>query len=279
MSTLRELLKQGEQFLEKKNVPDAKNDAWALLEFSFGIEKGYYFLHENDKIEKKQQEKYRQLLDKRGERIPLQQITGSAWFMGYEFFVNDKVLIPRFDTEILVDEVGKLLGPGMRVLDVCTGSGCILLSILAEHRELMLQGAGVDISEDALLVAKENRKRLDVQAELWKSDLFSGVTGKFDVIVSNPPYICTKELDGLMPEVREHEPHLALDGKADGLYFYKRIVEQADEHLKKDGWLCFEIGWDQGEALYRMMTQAGYRHIEVKKDLAGLDRIVLGQKG
>lgn len=278
MSTLRELLKAGERRLWEAGVPDPGTDAWALLEFALQIEKSYYFLHENDKIEKDRQEKYEDLLAMREKRIPLQQITGSAWFMGYEFYVNDQVLTPRFDTEILVEEAGKHLKPGMRVLDVCTGSGCILLSLLAEYRELNLTGTGVDISPQALQVAKENRKRLDVSADLLESDLFSAVEGEYDVIVSNPPYIATGELDGLMPEVRDHEPWLALDGKEDGLYFYRKIVEQAAGYLNPGGWLCFEIGYDQGNALETMLTEAGYDQVKIIKDLAGLDRVAVGQK-
>lgn len=278
MMTLREILKNGESRLRAAGVPDPATDAWALLEFAFEIEKSYYFLHENDKIEKELQEKYERLLEQREKRIPLQQIIGSAWFMGYEFYVNDQVLIPRFDTEILVDEAGKRLEPGMRILDVCTGSGCILLSLLAEHRELNLDGTGVDISEQALLVAKENRKRLGISAELKKSDLFSQVVGTYDMIVSNPPYIATKELEGLMPEVRDHEPWLALDGKEDGLYFYRKIVEQAGEYLKPEGWLCFEIGCAQGDALRNMFAENGYEQIQICKDLAGLDRVAIARK-
>ncbi|NCB92592.1 MAG: peptide chain release factor N(5)-glutamine methyltransferase [Clostridia bacterium] len=279
MTTLRELLKYGEQELGQAGVPDAANDAWALMEFVFGIEKGYYFLHGDDKIDEKQQAGYKELIECRRERIPLQQITGTAWFMGYEFYVNEHVLIPRFDTEILVDESGKLLKTGMKILDVCTGSGCILLSLLAEHKELDLSGTGVDISKEALLVARENQKRLMLEADFIESDLLAGVGDEiYDLIISNPPYIQTSELAGLMPEVREHEPMLALDGKEDGLYFYRKIIEQASEHLRPGGWLCFEIGYDQGEALYRMLDTAGYENVRIGKDLAGLDRTAFGQK-
>lgn len=278
MSTLRELLNRGRSRLAKAGVPDAHTDAWVLMEFAFGIEKSYYFLHENDRIEQGQQKKYENLLALREQRIPLQQITGTAWFMGYEFYVNDKVLIPRFDTEILVEEVGKLLNPGMRLLDLCTGSGCILLSLLAEHERLGLEGVGADISADALQVARVNRERLGVRARLIESDLFSAVEGTFDLIVSNPPYIVEGELKELMPEVRDHEPRLALDGKEDGLYFYRKIVEQAAGYLKPGGWLCFEIGYDQGDALRKLLETAGYDEIRIGKDLAGLDRTAIGRR-
>lgn len=277
MSTFRELLKKGTEKLVKAGVPDAGSDAWMLMEFAFEIEKGYYFLHEDDKIEKEQQERYEKLIAEREKRIPLQQITQTAWFMGYPFYVNENVLIPRFDTEILVEQVGKLLKPGMRILDLCTGSGCILLSLLSEYRELNLEGVGADISAAALNVAKENQKRLKVKASMVESNLFSQVEGEFDLIVSNPPYIATGELQKLMPEVRDHEPQLALDGKEDGLYFYREIIKQASGYLRSGGWLCFEIGYDQGEALEQLMKYAGYKNVKIGKDLAGLDRIAIGQ--
>lgn len=278
MSTLRELLLFGRDRLERAGVPEADMDAWLLMEFVFGIEKSYYFLHGNDRIEQEQQKRYEELLAMRERRIPLQQITGTAWFMGYEFYVNDRVLIPRFDTELLVEEAGKLLKSGMRLLDLCTGSGCILLSLLAEYDGLGLEGVGADISAEALEVARINRDRLGVQAEWIESDLFSGIRGSFDLIVSNPPYIAEKELSGLMPEVREHEPRLALDGGEDGLYFYRRIVEQAAAYLNPGGWLCFEIGYDQGEALRKLLEAAGYDEIRIGKDLAGLDRTAIGRR-
>ena len=277
MSTFRELLKKGTEKLVKAGVPDAGSDAWMLMEFAFEIEKGYYFLHEDDKIEKEQQERYEKLIAEREKRIPLQQITQTAWFMGYPFYVNENVLIPRFDTEILVEQVGKLLKPGMRILDLCTGSGCILLSLLSEYRELNLEGVGADISAAALDVAKENQKRLKVKASMVESNLFSQVEGEFDLIVSNPPYIATGELQKLMPEVRDHEPRLALDGKEDGLYFYREIIKQASGYLRSGGWLCFEIGYDQGVALEQLMKYAGYKNVKIGKDLAGLDRIAIGQ--
>lgn len=276
--TLRELLNQGKDRLCNAQVPDSAYDAWILMEYALHIEKSYYFLHENDKIEKEQQELYLECILKREQRIPLQHITGTAWFMGYEFYVNSHVLTPRFDTEILVDEVGKLLKPQMEILDMCTGSGCILLSLLAEHRDWNLKGTGVDISPEALQVARINKERLHIQAEFLESDLFSNVQGAYDVIVSNPPYIATGELKNLMPEVLEHEPEIALDGKEDGLFFYQRIIEQAGTYLKPEGWLCFEIGYDQGEALREMLQKAGFSHIYIGKDLAGLDRIALGKK-
>lgn len=278
MSTLRQVFQRGSMVLGEAGVPDSSQDAWILLEEVFHIEKSYYFLHQDDKIETDTQKAYEDMIQKRAKRIPVQYLTGKAWFMGYEFLVNSKVLIPRFDTEVLVEEAKKHVMPGCRLLDVCTGSGCILLSLLAEEDEKIDKGTGVDISAEALQVAEANRERMGLKADFRKSDLFSNVEGMYDLIVSNPPYIATEELNSLMPEVRDHEPVLALDGKEDGLYFYRKIIEQAADHLASGGWLCFEIGYDQGEALKEMMTQAGYGQVQVKKDLAGLDRVVKGQK-
>lgn len=277
MSTLRETLKAGEERLRQAGVPDAAHDAWELFADACEMEKSCYFLHENDKIKEIWEKRYGEMIEKRAQRIPLQQILGTAWFMGYEFAVNEQVLTPRFDTEILVEEAARHLKPGMKILDVCTGSGCILLSLLAEYRDMELTGLGVDLSAGALSVAKENQKRLAIEAEFIQSDLLEKVTGVYDLIVSNPPYIATKEMENLMPEVREHEPWMALDGKEDGLFFYRKIVEAAGGYLKKEGWLCFEIGYDQGEAVRRMMEDAGYEKVSVIRDLAGLDRVVQGQ--
>lgn len=278
MSTYGEVLKRGRERLLKAGVPDAAYDAWSLFEFVFDIEKSYYFLHENDKIEHMEQEqRYDQLIGERANRVPLQQIVGRAWFMGYPFYVNEHVLTPRYDTEIVVEAAGKLLRPGMRILDMCTGSGCILLSLMALHSEMKLEGIGVDISPEALAVARKNAALLKVEAAFLESDLFSKVTGTFDLIISNPPYIPTKQIGELMREVRDHEPWLALDGKEDGLYFYEKLSGQARFYLKEGGWLCFEIGYDQRAAVSRMLEDRGYVNIRTGKDLAGLDRFVLAQ--
>ena len=166
---------------------------------------------------------------------------------------------------------------GMRILDMCTGSGCILLSLLKYSNEC--EGTGVDISEEALKVARENAQRLGLNAEFIQGDLFEPVPEKrYDMIISNPPYIETAVIETLMPEVREHEPMQALDGMEDGLFFYRKIVEKAGGFLAKGGWLLFEIGYNQGEAVTNLMTAQGFQNVEVVKDYAGLDRVVLGQK-
>ena len=202
--------------------------------------------------------------------------------MGYPFCVNEHVLIPRQDTEVLVEEAIQVMRPKMKVLDMCTGSGCIVLSILKMCREKYymtdLQGIGADVSEEALKVARENGRRLGVPVTWIQSDLFAKIPEeeKYDVIVSNPPYIETAVIDTLQEEVRLHDPYIALDGKEDGLYFYRRIISEAGKYLKTQGKLMFEIGCDQAEAVEELMKNAGYEQITVKKDLAGLDRVVYG---
>ena len=217
---------------------------------------------------------YELAVKKRAEHIPLQYIVGETEFMGLKFKVNSNVLIPRQDTETLVEEALKKVKPGMKVLDMCTGSGCIIISIL--HNVEGVKGYAVDISKQAVNVAKENAKLNEVPVLFERSDLFEMVTEKFDVIVSNPPYIPTDVIPQLMPEVQVFEPVEALDGKEDGLYFYRKIVEQSRDYLNPGGYLMFEIGYDQGKDVSEMMTDAGFSDVCVKKDLAGNDRVVTG---
>ena len=272
---LEKSYREGVRKLQEAGVPDAKLDAWYLLEHVTGVSRAYYLGHSDQEMDEDQEEKYQELIARRQQRIPLQHLTGEQYFMGYPFFVNEHVLIPRQDTEILVEEASKYLKPGMRLLDVCTGSGCILLSLLKLFPEVA--GIGCDISDQALKVAKENAKRLDVPGVcLVHSDLFSEITGNYDMIVSNPPYIPTEEIEKLQAEVRLFDPMIALDGKADGLYFYRKIIKESTRYLRLGGRLLFEIGHDQGKAVTGLMEEAGYSQIMVKKDLAGLDRVVMG---
>ena len=218
------------------------------------------------------------LIRKRGEHIPLQQLTNEAYFYGMKFYVDENVLAPRPDTETLVEEVLKELPTDreLEILDMCTGSGCILLSILANREKAI--GTGVDLSEKALAVARRNGQDCQAKAQWICSDLFEKIQGQYDVVVSNPPYIRTDVIQGLMEEVRLYEPYMALDGHEDGLYFYRKIIAQAGAYLKPQGLLAFEIGYDQGEAVSSLMKEQGYRQVQVVKDLAGLDRVVTGRK-
>ena len=274
--TYREAILLGESILQKAKIVDAKNDAWLLLAMACRINHTYYYVHMDEEMSQEQIREYQALLSKRAERIPLQYIVGEQEFMGLKFRVNSNVLIPRQDTETLVEEALKVIEPGMRVLDMCTGSGCIIISILKNTTNV--DGAACDISKQALNVAKENARLNGVFVDFERSDLFEHVDEMYDVIVSNPPYIPTKVIETLQDEVRLHDPLLALDGTEDGLMFYRKITEKAREYLKTDGYLCYEIGAEQAADVSEIMKQAGLRDITVVKDLAGLDRVVMGRK-
>lgn len=273
--TYREAFRSGEKVLEAANIADAKNDAWLLLAMVCKMDHTYYFVHMDEEMPPEQQNEYEGVLRKRGEHVPLQYITGEQDFMGMTFHVNSNVLIPRQDTETLVEEALHHIEPGMRVLDMCTGSGCVLISILKKCPGAT--GVGADISKQALAVAKENAHLHEVPADFEPSDLFDNIVNQYDMIVSNPPYIRSDVIPTLMPEVCQFEPMQALDGKEDGLYFYRRIIAEAKGHLNAGGWLIFEIGYDQGEDVSEMMRFAGYRDVRVIKDLAHNDRVVCGQ--
>lgn len=272
--TLREAWNLGKKRLTAAEVPDADLDAWYLLEWCTGVSRSHYLAYPDEIISHDQEEQYRASLVKRERRIPLQQITGEQEFMGLSFYVNEHVLIPRQDTEILVEETAKFLRDGMQFLDLCTGSGCILLSLL--HLKPGVEGTGVDLSPEALKVAEKNRERLGAKAALIQSDLFDKIESAFDVIVSNPPYIKRAEIETLMDEVRLHEPYMALDGHEDGLYFYRKIAEETPKYLRAGGGLFLEIGCDQGACVAELLRQQGFADVKVVKDLAGLDRVVEG---
>lgn len=305
--TYGELYRRGRDALEAAGVPEAELDARLLLEWVCGTDRSDLLAHGDRERSAGEQEEYERLIAGRKGRIPLQHLTGVQAFMGLEFAVDGHVLVPRQDTEVLVEEALRNLHDGMRILDMCTGSGCILISLL--HYSNDCRGVGADISGEALAVARGNAERLlGASACAWmrdgtevldgcgaddppcaedrqgrisfiESDLFHGIEGRFDIIVSNPPYIRSGEIPGLMPEVREHEPVLALDGGEDGLAFYRRIVEGCRAHLCGGGMLFLEIGYDQGEAVSGLLEEAGFLEVAVVKDYAGLDRVVWGTHG
>lgn len=271
---LRSALEYGKQVLTESNIEDAANDAWLLLSYTTGITRASYFMDTERLLTEKEEEAFLSYLKRRAMHIPLQHITGEQEFMGLSFAVNEHVLVPRQDTEVLVETVLKDVRPGVKILDMCTGSGCILISLMKHGEDLT--GVGVDISKQALTVARENADRLGVDVEFVHSDLFECVQGKYDVIVSNPPYIRSEVIRGLQEEVRLHDPMLALDGKEDGLYFYRRIIKESPKFLKQRGSIYLEIGHDQGKEVSELLTEAGFTGVTVKKDLAGLDRVVFG---
>ncbi len=309
--TLEEAYNKGKSILVESGIDDAAQDAlWMLLEVC-GIDKAYYLAHGNDEVDITCQDgresRYFAMVSKRSEHIPLQHILGYTEFMGLRFEVNGDVLIPRQDTETLVEEALRHLHDGMRILDICTGSGCILISLL--HYSNGCTGFGSDISDKALAVARRNADSIllgrsaaegntaaacdrdsaegktatgngdasdGIRCEFVNSDLFENIEGRFDMIVSNPPYIRTDVIDTLAPEVRDHDPMIALDGGESGITFYERIVEGLDEHLLPGGCVLFEIGYDQGEAVSALLKDKGYLDAKVIKDYSGNDRVVMG---
>lgn len=319
--TLKEACERGAAQLRESGIDDASLDAWYLLEHVTGLSRASYLLNSQKELEAALEERFLSLIKKRAGRIPLQHLTGVQEFMGLEFLVSEHVLIPRQDTESLVEEALYILGgkPGARghgrdglpalsgdtisLLDLCTGSGCILLSIL-KHAEkngrfrvvkrpafapskkpscqprdfgaVPLCGTGSDISREALDMAERNAKKLGIEAEFVHSDLFGHVEGCFSMILSNPPYIRTADIPSLQEEVSRYEPALALDGGGDGLRFYRKIIQGCRQYLIPGGYLLFEIGYGQAADVCRLMREAGFRRIAVKKDLAGLDRVVSG---
>ena len=280
--TYREIFEQGKSALAQAQIEEADLDARLLLEYVCQTDRNDLLIHGDRTVETGKENEYHRLISERARHIPLQYLTGVQEFMGLCFKVNKAVLIPRQDTEILVEEVLRQLHDGMRILDMCTGSGCILISLL--HYSNYCSGVGADISAEALQVARENGEHIlgqassaDVSEAVWvQSDLFSHVTGKFDFIVSNPPYIKSGEIPALMPEVKDYEPLTALDGREDGLYFYKKIVEESKNYLMSGGMLYFEIGYNQADDVSRLMEQAGFKEVTTVQDYAGLDRVVYG---
>lgn len=280
MSKIRDLLKYGQEMLEAKGKDGASFDSRALLSFVMDIPFRDVPLRLDSEITEEQEESFRKLLMRRLAGEPLQYITGEQEFMGLSFHVDPRVLIPRLDTEILAEEaLGYIGGSLCSVLDLCTGSGAIGLSIakLADGAQVTL----TDVSCDALEVARLNAKKLGVEDKVTfvRSDLFEAVDGSFDLIVSNPPYVRSDVIPGLDTEVKDHEPMLALDGGADGLDIYMKIVEEAADHLNENGCLMMEIGFDQADDIKRMIKKEGrFGEVRVIKDLARLDRVISAEK-
>lgn len=272
--TYTQSYQEGMEYLEQAGIGDAKIDARLLLEYVCHTAYSDLFTHGDREVTTEERALYQECLKRRATHEPVQHIIGECDFMGLTFQVSQHVLIPRQDTENLVEEVMKEMHDGMEILDMCTGSGCIILSLL--HYSNDCKGTAVDLSEQALEVARANGQRLGKEVNWIQSNLFEQVDGKFDRIVSNPPYIATEVIEGLMEEVRDHEPRMALDGMEDGLYFYRRIITEARDYLYHDGMLYFEIGYDQGQAVSDLMREAGYIDVNVVQDFSGNDRIVYG---
>lgn len=281
--TYREVLRCGRERLRQAEIEEAELDAWYLLEAVTGISRARFFLEQGKEVPEEKRAQYEEKLALRAVRVPLQHILGTAVFMGLSFEVNEKVLIPRQDTETLVElalaEL-KARGGSSRVLDMCTGSGCIAVSLACLGKNVGdLTVTAVDLSAEALAVAARNAEENQAQVRLVRSDLFAALEGEcFDLIVSNPPYIPTGVIPGLMPEVRDHDPRMALDGGADGLTFYRRLAVEGRKYLAASGCVMYEIGHDQGAAVSRILAEAGYHQIAVHKDLSGFDRVVSARR-
>ena len=269
---------EGENFTCVISIEDAAIDAWLLMEYVTGMTRTRFFVDGMIQMNLEEEERYFQLIEKRSKRIPLQHLTGVQEFMGLEFLVNEHVLVPRQDTELLVLEAERQLRKSgdvdADVLDMCTGSGCIAVSLKVRNPEIHCTAA--DVSEAALEMAKKNAAKLQSEITFVHTDMFSEISGKFDMIISNPPYIPTEVIEGLEAEVRLHDPFAALDGKEDGLYFYRILAREGPRYLKKGGWIYMEIGHDQSEAVEMLLKEAGFEQIRTEKDLAGLDRVVCG---
>ena len=290
-----QVYKEGTRRLKECEIREAELDARLLLEYVCKTDRNTLLAHPDREVSEEEENRFFALIGRREKREPLQYITGEQDFMGLPFKTGRDTLIPRQDTECLVEEALKELHDGMDILDLCCGTGCILLSLLWYSNDC--KGTGADIDANAVALAKENHRILSekkqvksatdemagfgageggqgLNAEFFVSDLFEQVEGRYDMIVSNPPYIPAGVIDGLDPEVKDYEPRRALDGGADGLDFYKILAKESKEYLKRGGVIFLEIGFDQGEAVKMLLEQEGYKNVEVLKDLAGLDRVV-----
>lgn len=281
--TYRELYEEGRRILEQAGLPDAALDARFLLEEVCGTNLQTLLVFPEKKVTEEEVNQYRAFVQRRKDREPTAMILGEWDFMGLTFRLNKSTLIPEQDTEVLVEtalEELKRRGTGeapLRILDLCTGSGCILLSLLHELRNAC--GLGTDLSEEALEAARENAVRLGLQerAAFRQGDLWEPVGDeRFDLIVSNPPYVPTDVIPTLEPEVRCGEPYAALDGGEDGLVFYRRILKEAAGHLKPSGIIIVESGFDEAAQIAALMQDQKLRGIRTVKDYGGLDRVVLG---
>lgn len=273
--SLKGLLADGAKMLAQAGIDEAELDARYILEYITDLNSAQYFIHSEDIIEKDKAEEFFRLIERRSKRIPLSYVIGTRDFFGLTFKVDENVLIPEQETELLVEEVIKH-SEGKSVLDMCTGSGCIAISIALFGKPSKV--AASDISEKALEVARENAKSLKAgEISFIQGDMFENVTDKFDIIVSNPPYIETREIDELMPEVRDYIPRLALDGDIDGLKFYRIISKEAVKKLNKNGRIFYEIGYNQSRAVASILLENGFTDVKIMKDYSGLDRIVMAK--
>ncbi len=275
---VKRVLEEAVKILKDNNIDEAIIKAKIVLCMVLKIEKEYIIINDSKEMAKEDEEKYFQYINKLKNGIPLQYITNNQEFMKLNFFVDENVLIPRADTEILVEEVISLANDDKnKILDVCTGSGAIAVSLAKYIKNSNVMA--IDISKEALKIAEKNAFNNNVNIKFIESDLFNNLEeNDFDIIVSNPPYIRENVINELSIEVK-HEPKIALDGGKDGLDFYRKLSSESYKYLKEDGYLCLEIGYDQkNEVIEILKNEKKYKNIYSKKDLFGNDRIIIAQK-
>lgn len=277
--TLKEMYEKGCEDLDEAGVESPEVDAFYLMEYLTGLNRARYLLEKDRQVTEETARRYSALIERRAAREPYQYITGEADFLGYRIKVDENVLIPRFDTETVVMEaVGKIPEntADFAALDLCTGSGCIAIALKCLRPEIKVFAC--DISEKALALAEENAGINGADIEFFKGDLFDALPEdlKFDLIISNPPYVTEEEYEGLSPEVKDHEPILALTAGRDGLDIYRRLIPEGAKRLKSGGSLVLETGWQQGESVTALLKENGFEDVYIKQDLSGLDRMAAG---
>lgn len=281
-TTIEELLNSGTSVLKENKIDTARLDAELLLGYVIGKERIYLITHKEEHIDKEKTDKYYELIEKRRKKMPVKYILKECEFMGIDFYVEEGVLIPRGDTEILVDEVLKRINKDdeKEICDLCCGSGAIGIALASLRKNIKVDLIDYyPIPEKVTLINIEKHDLKD-RTKFIRSDLLDepiNQNKKYDILVSNPPYIEDSEIDKLMDDVQKYEPHTALKGGEDGLDFYKKIIEKSNMVLKENGILAFEIGYNQGEAVKKFMEDNNYTDVKVVKDLAGLDRVVIGE--
>ena len=277
---IKEIRKIAIENLIKSNIEDANTKISILLQYLLSMSKTEIMLHENMELDETQKEEIFKRVEEIIEGKPIQYITHHQEFMGLDFYVDENVLIPQPDTEILVEEVLHMINrknENIRILDLCTGSGAIAVSIenYALDRNIIKIYAS-DICAEALEIARKNAilNNEETNIRFIKSNMFENINDKFDIIVSNPPYIETQTIANLSKEV-QNEPHIALDGGEDGLDFYRIIAKEAKKHLNRNGWILLEIGYNQKESVSNLLQEEKYENITCIKDLNGNDRVIM----
>jgi len=273
---IKSLLNFGIKFLKDSNIEEANLKTKILLAYILNVSKEYLIIHDEDEVLEELEISFKEKLNELKNGKPIQYITCKQEFMGLNFYVNENVLIPQPDTEVLVEEVIEKVKQNVskNILDLCTGSGAIAVSIAKNMPNVKVVAS--DISEKALEIAKKNAKRNNVNVKFILSDMFENINEKFDFIVSNPPYIENEVISELPKEV-QCEPYIALAGGKDGLDFYKIIADKAKEHLNQGGYIAVEIGYNQKDSVIKIFEQEGYKEIYSKKDFGGNDRIVIAK--